>query len=154
MRVALGLTLLVGALLLAAAWQRDSLNSEDPGYVPGQEPENDDGWSHLILGEPSGAPALIVDPPPSPRTSPGENAPPESQAGIPTKPRAAIGFTLVVQEGDTLSHICSQFYEDRKGLSLKELIRLVAEHNGLSSVDAIRAGDPLVMPPLPGDQAP
>jgi nucleoid-associated protein YgaU len=153
MRVALVLTLLVGALLLAAAWQRHSSNPADQDHLPGQAPETDDGWSHLILGEPSGAPALVVDPPAN-RSPLPRNARPVPQADVPTPPEEAIGFTYKVQPGDTLSQICSRFYADRKGLSLTELVRRVADYNGLSSVDAIRQGDPLVLPPLPGDQAP
>ncbi len=153
MRVALVLTLLVGALLLAAAWQRES-GPEEQGPVPGQEPGADDGWSHLILGEPSGAPALAVDPPPAARTPLPGNGLPGPPAEVPPPPTEGIGFTYVVQPGDTLSQICSRFYEDRMGRSLAELSRLVAEHNGLPSVDAIRAGDLLDLPPLVGDRTP
>ena len=153
MRVALVLTLLVGALLLAAAWQRES-GPEEQGPVPGQEPGADDGWSHLILGEPSGAPALAVDSPPAARTPLPGNGLPGPPAEVPPPPTEGIGFTYVVQPGDTLSQICSRFYEDRMGHSLTELSRLVAEHNGLPSVDAIRAGDLLDLPPLLGDRTP
>lgn len=153
MRIALLLTLLVGALLLAAAWQRQSLSSADQEPFPARAPETDDGWSHLILGEPSGAPALVVDPPAN-RSRLQRNERPVPQADVTAPPEEAIGFTYVVQPGDTLSQICSRFYADRKELSLTELVRRVAEHNELSSVDAIRQGDSLVLPPLPGDQAP
>jgi hypothetical protein len=153
MRVALLLTLLVGALLLTAAWRRQS-NSAVQGFVPGQEPKADDGWSHLILGEPSGAPALVVDPPPAARTPIPRNGTPQPPPIVPLPHAEAIGFTYVVQPGDTLSQICGRFYEDRMGLSLTDLSHRVAEHNGLSSVNAIRAGDSLVLPPLTGDRTP
>ena len=153
MRVALLLTLLVGALLLTAAWRRQA-SPEEQGFVPGQEPKTDDGWSHLILGEPSGAPPLVVDPPPTARTPLPRDATPRPQVDVPPPLTEPVGFTYVVQPGDTLSQICSRFYEDRMGLSVRELSLQVAEHNGLSSVNAIRAGDPLVLPPLHRDRTP
>ena len=154
MRVALGLTLLLGALLLAAAWRGGSSSADDRTPVPGQEPEQHDGWSHLILGGPSGAQALEAQPvrgAANPPRDVHESAPDERDTEQPPDPGE---FTYQVQPGDSLSGICDRFYKNRRGVKLSELVRRVAERNGLTSADAIRAGSPLVLPPLRVDEAP
>ncbi|GEM_PF-1905983 len=152
MRIALALTLLVGISLLAAAWQRGTGLEQDWQAI--EPSEQGPGWKRLIMGEPSGAEPLIVNPRGRSMDPPQPGSDPEPQLDPISEPAGDDGFTYWVQPHDTLTQICSRYYTDRRGRSLNELAQLVADHNGLKSPDSIRAGNILVMPSIPSDDSP
>ena len=73
------------------------------------------------------------------RPTPPSAAPLAPKAEPKAKPAQA---THVVQPGENLGRICAQVY----GTSDKRLVEAVAKANGLTSPNAIRVGQTLVLP--------
>ena len=145
MRTLLGLLILGGLFLMAAAWQRNQTEElraersqrygipEDPA---GEEP----GWDTLVLGRPSGAQPI----PSAERQDPAwENwTDPDVATQSEAQPPVLQEYRYEVQSGDVLSRICAKHY----GTSRASLVNAVAHYNGLGSPDAIRAGKIILLP--------
>jgi len=145
MRTFLGLLILGGLFLMAAAWQRnqtEELRAErSQRYGIPQDPSRtEDGWDSLVLGRPSGAEPI----PSAEQLEPAwENwTDPDDDPGSDAPPPVSQEYRYEVQSGDVLSRICAKHY----GTSRASLVDAVAHYNGLSSPDAIRAGKILLLP--------
>ncbi|MFT7670698.1 MAG: hypothetical protein ACI8X5_003409 [Planctomycetota bacterium] len=126
--------------------ERESLRSI-PTDLEGREAS----WGELVIGRPSGAApielpenwqmepsgAQAVKQKPLLSESQVEEFDPEAQKELP-----ANDFEYIVPEGRVLSKICEEFY--RSGRS--PIPERVAEYNGLSSPDSLRAGFLLLLP--------
>jgi phage tail protein X len=159
MRALIGLLLLGGLFLIAASWQRGQTRSlreqrqQEHGLPePHQVTRGDLGadWSLLVLGSASGAEPI---PGSEPRPTPfeGDTGPVQPPAGGPEPPPStrqtdpapyAPDYRYEVQGGDFLGKICDRHY----GTSRPGLVDAVARYNGLTSPDAVRTGDTLVLP--------
>jgi hypothetical protein len=145
MRTLLGLLILGGLFLMAAAWQRNQTKElraqrsqrygipEDPS---GEKP----GWDSLVLGRPSGAQPI----PTAEQLGPAWESwtGPDDDIQGDARPPVQQEYRYEVQSGDVLSRICSQHYSTSRA----SLVKAVARYNGLSSPDAIRAGKILLLP--------
>jgi nucleoid-associated protein YgaU len=104
------------------------------------------GQAVLIVGNPSGAEA--VPRPAAPQPPP--ERPPSAAGGAAADPDRPVSdgplpeFELVVQPGQTLSGLAHLHYGEHG----RELLRALAQHNGLSDPDQLRAGAVLRLPPL------
>jgi hypothetical protein len=142
MRIVLGVLVLIG-LFLGAAWLRHSFTTEarsasERAWGSGELKlaPIEEGWGRAIVGVQSGvAPAA----PEEVRPTPPSAAPLAPKAEPKAKPAQA---THVVQPGENLGRICAQVY----GTSDKRLVEAVAKANGLTSPNAIRVGQTLVLP--------
>ena len=153
MRALLLLLLLAVAFAGAALWQdrqlgqlradrealaqvaEGRLGETDSGFVP-------EGWAVVTVGRPSGAGKIVIEPAPA---SIGEAAPPPNEAGGPPADWRALGdFELVVQTGQTLSGIAKTHYGTAGG----DLVRALAEYNGMDDPDRLRLGQDLSLPPI------
>lgn len=108
------------------------------------------GHAVLIVGNPSGAQALprtaAARPAPPPRRSAqtGTQPPVERDPDLPVRGEPLSEFRLEVQTGQTLSGIAHLHYGEHG----RELLRALAEHNGFSDPNALRAGAELRLPPI------
>lgn len=154
MRALIGLLVLGTLFIMAASWQKrmTSRLHDDRAQrynVADDSAANQEGWSRLILGRPSGAEPLIVPEPQPPAASyvrqPAAAAPPAPvEEPEPTPPqRFRKDQIYTVQPGEVLSRICQEHYTVRP---LPTLIERVATYNDLSSPDELRAGDELLLP--------
>lgn len=139
MRIVLGVLVLIG-LFLGAAWLRHSFTTEarsasERAWGSGELKlaPIEEGWGRAIVGVQSGvAPVAAEDVRPTPPA-----------AAPKTEPKAQPAqATHVVQPGENLGRICAQVY----GTSDKRLVEAVAKANGLTSPNAIRVGQTLVLP--------
>lgn len=143
MRIVLGVLVLIG-LFLGAAWLRHSFTTEarsasERAWGSGELKlaPIEEGWGRALVGVQSGvAPAAQEEVRAAPRVTPPPQQPQQA------KPAPAALPTHVVQAGENLGRICAQIY----GTSDKRLVQAVAKANGLSSPDAIRVGQTLVLP--------
>jgi hypothetical protein len=142
MRIVLGVLVLIG-LFLGAAWLRHSFTTEarsasERAWGSGELKlaPIEEGWGRAIVGVQSGvAPAAAEEVRPTPPAA----APLAPKTEPKPKPAQA---THVVQPGENLGRICAQVY----GTSDKRLVEAVAKANGLTSPNAIRVGQTLVLP--------
>lgn len=140
----LALALFLGSIGAFAVWntvQRSATTSaaerEDLGPLP---PD----WGAVWIGEPSGA-----DPLPSAERAGFREIPAEPtgrgrfvDSPEPAEPRDGV-FELRVQPGQVLSRICALRY----GTSNSDLVRRLAEYNGLDNPDDLKVGALLRLPP-------
>lgn len=143
MRIVLGVLVLIG-LFLGAAWLRHSFTTEarsasERAWGSGELKlaPIEEGWGRAIVGVQSGvAPAAAEEVRPTPPAAAPKTEPK-------TEPKAQPAqATHVVQPGENLGRICAQVY----GTSDKRLVEAVAKANGLTSPNAIRVGQTLVLP--------
>jgi hypothetical protein len=143
MRIVLGVLVLIG-LFLGAAWLRHSFTTEarsasERAWGSGELKlaPIEEGWGRAIVGVQSGvAPVAAEEVRPTPPAAAPKTEPKTEPE---TKPAQA---THVVQPGENLGRICAQVY----GTSDKRLVEAVAKANGLTSPNAIRVGQTLVLP--------
>jgi len=146
MRIVLGVLVLIG-LFLGAAWLRHSFTTEarsasERAWGSGELKlaPIEEGWGRAIVGVQSGvAPAAPEEVRPTPPAAAPLAPKPEPKPEPKPKPAQA---THVVQPGENLGRICAQVY----GTSDKRLVEAVAKANGLTSPNAIRVGQTLVLP--------
>jgi nucleoid-associated protein YgaU len=155
-RAALWIAVLVAAFVLAwriqERWSLERREERDAAYARPSETDAPlpDGFSRVVIGQPSGAPA--VEPPPGSRARTGSASSTHADGG--TDPRSGSAGDhaaqtgqvrrYVVVAGDSLSEICSVAY----GTARKDVVEAVARANGLTDPGAIRVGQHLVLPPL------
>lgn len=140
MRAALWIAVLLAAFVLAwriqDRWAAERRDERDAAYGIRSGSASDDGFGHVVVGEPSGAAPIVVTPPPA--------APRPANGAAPAPSGADRLRHHVVQSGESLSKICSAYY----GTARKDVVDAVARANGLSSPETVRAGQRLVLPPL------
>jgi len=138
----LGAALLLACFALALALLRRAEPAPAPAAAAPSS-ELPQGWGSVVLGAPAGAlpPAEGAQPQPAPAPAPSPAPPPAAPA--------AREFELVVSPGQSLSTICKEHY----GTASVALVAALARFNGLSSPDAVRAGQKLKLPPLETLQA-
>lgn len=146
MKLWLPLALLLVLFALASLWhsrrraelRAEGLRSWEPAadVTLASEPGADPGWSHLLVGRPSGAAPL--DPIEEPTLLP--TAPAANMA----QPDAPGLATHVVARGESLSVICQRHY----GTARPSVVRALARSNGLEDPNDLRAGHRLELPPL------
>lgn len=148
MRALLGILVLGGLFLAAAAWQRSHTRvlreqrRSEYGLPENVEQGRADGeWSLLVLGRPSGAPPLVDGSGPA-APGPGEGADDGAAAADAPEPEYAPDARYEVLSGDHLGGICQRHY----GTARPALVEAVARYNALASPDAIRAGSILLLP--------
>lgn len=149
MRALAGLLVLAVLFAMAAGWQHRTgkrlqrqRTNEHGG--PTLIAEQEEGWSRLVVGRPSGAEPIRVEPVP---VRPGTaSAPAASDSEV-----APVEAVYTVRSGDVLGRICQDFYRSAR----PRLVDAVAAHNGLSNADALRVGQVLRLPSvdalLPGE---
>jgi hypothetical protein len=143
MRIVLGVLVLIG-LFLGAAWLRHSFTTEarsasERAWGSGELKlaPIEEGWGRAIVGVQSGvAPAAAEEVRPTPPAAAPKTEPKTEPEAKPAQ------ATHVVQPGENLGRICAQVY----GTSDKRLVEAVAKANGLTSPNAIRVGQTLVLP--------
>ena len=143
MRIVLGVLVLIG-LFLGAAWLRHSYTTEarsasERAWGSGELKlaPIEEGWGRAIVGVQSGvAPAAAEEVRPTPPAAAPKTEPKTEPEAKPAQ------ATHVVQPGENLGRICAQVY----GTSDKRLVEAVAKANGLTSPNAIRVGQTLVLP--------
>lgn len=143
MRIVLGVLVLIG-LFLGAAWLRHSFTTEarsasERAWGSGELKlaPIEEGWGRAIVGVQSGvAPAAAAEVRPTPPAAAPKTEPKTEPEAKPAQ------ATHVVQPGENLGRICAQVY----GTSDKRLVEAVAKANGLTSPNAIRVGQTLVLP--------
>ncbi|MCP3918298.1 MAG: LysM peptidoglycan-binding domain-containing protein [bacterium] len=139
MRALLGLLVLGGIFVLAATWQdrRTAELRRQRAHrfgIPDAEAQVDDGWSTLVLGNPSGAEPL----------APLEAAPPEDTPDPDTwdPPAYQPDYRYVVAKNDVLGVICQRHYDSAR----KELVDAIAAYNELKNANDIGEGQVLLLP--------
>lgn len=144
MRAALWIAVLIAAFVLAwmiqERWADARREERDAAYARPSEVGTDlpEGFSRVVVGEPSGAAPVTPPSPPAPRA-----APDPGRGGSPSANGDRLRHHVVVK-GESLSKICAAFY----GTARKDVVEAVARANGLSNPEAVRAGQQLVLPPL------
>jgi len=129
-----GVLVLLGLLVAAVLMQRNLRSKAlEERHRAREVAQHEDGWSRVIVGNPSGAPLLGEGTP---------ELPPPVGATLPTPPPPR-DKTLVIEAGMSLSRICEEHYGSSKGGILEAL----ATYNGLESPSAIRVGQELLLPP-------
>lgn len=161
MRIILGVLFLL-ALFLAAATLRQRFTSSARSASERAWGESEtvlapveQGWGHALVGVQSGvAPAAPGEAPAmKPKDAAAETAvggeprkeaqPPAPARTAPTPaPAGKKAPSHVVAAGESLGRICAAHY----GTSERKLVEAVAKANGLSSPDAIKVGQTLVLP--------
>jgi hypothetical protein len=154
MRALLGLLLLGGLFLSAATWQgrtTDRLREQralEYGVPKDAESRRAGraGWSELVLGRPSGQPALpplaAPDPPSNAALAGGGAALGATTPNAETR-RYAPDFEYVVRPNDVLGVICQKHYGKGR---LSKIVPAVAAYNDLPTQDSIVAGKVLLLP--------
>jgi len=140
----LGLALFLGSVGAFAVWNTvaksetaSAAEREDLAPLPAD-------WGAVWIGEPSGA-----DPLPGPErmgfreidSDPARRERSTEDVGASDSPDGV--FEMRVQPGQVLSRICALRY----GTSNPELVRRLAEYNGLSDPDNVKVGALLRLPP-------
>lgn len=144
MRALLWISVLLATFVLAwmiqDRWAAERREERDAAYARPSDGGSDlpEGFTRVVVGEPSGAAPVVPPTPPVPR--PG-TASPRDTGGAAANDRLRHH---VVKPGDSLSKICAAFY----GTARKDVVDAVARANGLSKPEALRAGQQLVLPPL------
>lgn len=147
MRILVGLACLAGLFLLSSHWHRtrmQALRGEPPG--PGTalaaESGSRPGWGEVVVGLPSGAEPVFLEPPPRAREGARR---PEPQAGAAAaEPAPGLGdWELKVRSGDVLSRIVREHY----GRVSPDLERRLAQYNQITHPDKLRVGQTLRLPP-------
>lgn len=144
MRLLAGLLLLAALFAMAAGWQRragDHLRRQRANEHGGPEllAEQEQGWSRLVLGRPSGAePIPVPEPPPEPRAAVSAAASASPALAEPDEAR------YTVRSGDVLGRICQDYYRSAR----PAIVEALAAHNGLANADALRVGQILRLPSL------
>jgi len=128
------------------AEQRTVEAEQDARAHPTESGTLEAGRAVLVVGTPSGA-----DPVPRPQDpraqEPQPSGTPTAEASDPDRPLSGQPlpeFQLEVQPGQTLSGLAHLHYGEHGS----ELLEALAAHNGLASVDALRAGAILRLPPI------
>jgi len=157
MRALLGLLLLGGLFLSAATWQDRMSHQlrEQRARVHGvpedavRRAEVRAGWSELVLGRPSGRPALPAlreverELPPLADSLSEEDSARAAPPGTNDRARYSPDFEYVVRPNDTLGTICQKHYgKGRLGV----IVPAVARYNDLAKPDAIGVGRVLLLP--------
>lgn len=144
------------AVLVQERWRARLMLERDLGRSqPALASGLGEDWSTLLIGGPSGVEPLAFPEKgwasPVDSTEMAQDALPLSAEAEITGPAAeaselereyAPDFVYRVQQKDTLGKICEQHY----GTSKQSLVEAVALYNGLTSVNAIRAGALLYLP--------
>ena len=134
MKFGVGVLVLLGLLVAAVLMQRNLRSKAlEERHRAREAAQHEDGWSRVIVGNPSGAPLLGEGTP---------ELPPPVGATLPTPPPPR-DKTLVIETGMSLSRICEEHYGSSKG----GLLEALAAYNGLESPSAIRVGQELLLPP-------
>jgi nucleoid-associated protein YgaU len=152
-RAAIWIGVLVAAFVLAwqiqDRWAEGRRAERDAAYARAGASGEDlpGGFGRVVVGAPSGAPAIEGQRPPAGPPRPREGTGPAKPGPAPA-PGAQAAFDRlrrhVVRRGDSISEICTQFY----GTAREDVVEAVARVNGLSNPGAIREGQELVLPPL------
>ena len=140
MRALAGVLLLAALFAMAAGWQRRTAErlrrqrtSEHGG--PALLAEHEAGWSRLVLGRPSGADPIRVEPGPRGQAVAASTARPAA-ADVPSE------FEYTVRSGDVLGRICRDVYRSAR----PGVVDALARYNGLADADALRVGQVLRLP--------
>ncbi|MBI5435479.1 MAG: LysM peptidoglycan-binding domain-containing protein [Planctomycetes bacterium] len=155
MRIVILLLALVCAFGAAALWQQGRVadhkerQNEARRIAAGQAAKTEvgvmpDGWGVVLVGKPAGDEPAVEPRADSsgPITEPGPGAPTPPTPRPRADPAEPADFELVVQPGASLSKLAAAHY----GTSKKELVDALAHYNGLSSADALQAGQKLRLP--------
>jgi hypothetical protein len=173
-KLLIGVLSLLAAFAAAALWQsrwhaeaeaqREALRAGAPSSIEIAPQGEAPGWGRVIIGRPSGvdpvergvlaaesrgdasSPPRVAPDTKMPNRAPPAALPPVS-APPPLVPLQRAGATeskIVVAPGQSLSTIC----QSRYGTSRPEVVQALARYNGLKDVNALRAGDTLLVPPL------
>jgi hypothetical protein len=160
-RILLGIAALVLVFGLSTLWHRSELRrlhaGSSSGAVHAAPPrEHAPGWGEVIVGRPSGAEPVFVEPAAPPLSAarrlrpPGRGAGDSADGEVPAKTlpdgnerKHPRDWELEVRDGDVLSRIVRVHY----GRVSPELEQRLAEYNGLSSPDKLRVGQTLYLPP-------
>ncbi len=130
---------------------RDGRGLQAGGEVPASLEQREGTWRKLTIGRPSGAEPLdlelwlpepewpVEQPLPQPEGEQLSGAQPSPGARA---PQVAQDFVYEVPAGRVLSKICEEFY----GTGRAPIPEFVATYNGMSSPDALRAGQTLLLP--------
>lgn len=128
------------------AEQRAVEAEQDARAHPTESGTLEAGRAVLVVGNPSGA-----DPVPRPQEAREPESPrAEGPTAVSSDPDSPLTreplpeFQLEVQPGQTLSGLAHLHYGEHGS----ELLEALAAHNGLASVDALRAGAILRLPPI------
>jgi|1048.fasta_scaffold12670_2 hypothetical protein len=145
MRIVLGVLILIG-LFIGASWLRhrfttDARSASERAWGSGELKlaPIEEGWGRALVGVQSGVAPAALEEVRAAQQAPNAPTPPAPQPQRQPKP---VQATHVVQAGENLGRICAQVY----GTSDKRLVEAVAKANGLTSPNAIRAGQTLVLP--------
>ena len=150
MRALIGLLILGSLFVMAASWQNRTTSQlrdrRAQRYgIPSDSIASPAGWSRLVLGRPSGAePLALPELPPDFRPADDVNDGPTDPVPGPDMPALIpADFAYTVHSNDVLGTICQKHYDVRP---LARVVRAVATYNDLSSQDAIRSGDVILLP--------
>jgi nucleoid-associated protein YgaU len=149
-RILLGWLLLISLAALAGLVQSrftESVRAEREEILRarGARTGPDDGWSQVIVGEPSGAEAADIEwypqpEPAAPQTDPEfeEGAPPELATEADERT-----WQVRISSGMVLSKLCAEAY----GRGTPQIVAAVARYNGLDDADHLAVGDVILLPP-------
>ena len=152
MRIFLGIAVLIGVFAVSSLWHRSALDDmRNPAPLDGEvlaaRPRDlPPGWGEVVIGAPSGAEAVFLEPPPRPERF----ARRDEEVAIEDFEILEDGesevelqdWELIVGSGDVLSRIVRKHY----GRVSPELEDLLARYNGLSSPDKLEVGQVLRLP--------
>jgi hypothetical protein len=156
-RILLGIAALLLVFGLSTLWHRSEMRrmhaGSSTGEVQAASPrEHAPGWGEVIVGRPSGAEPVLVEPAAPPLSAARRLRPPGrgTEGELPAEPppegddrKDPRDWELEVRDGDVLSRIVRVHY----GRVSPELEQRLAEYNGLSSPDKLRVGQTLYLPP-------
>ena len=150
MRALIGLLVLGSLFVMAASWQNRTTSQlrdrRAQRYgIPSDSIASPEGWSRLVLGRPSGAePLALPELPPDFRPVDDDSGARTAQElPSPNPMLIPADFSYTVKSNDVLGTICQKHYDVRP---LARVVRAVATYNDLSSQDAIRSGDVILLP--------
>lgn len=170
MRALLGISVLLLFCGAAALWQTRTFRElrrertaaaaraagrplpADATAVPGGAGDLEPGWGVVVVGRPSGAPAVAapatLDEPTSGRETPAAaldvGAVQAEIDWIKARSGTLGDFVLQVRSGQTLS----QIFQDHYGSYEPALVKALARYNGLSDEHKLRVGSELHLPDL------
>jgi len=150
MRIVLWILLLLGLAFVVSRYHArflsDAREERDTRRREFQSNEAlPDGYGHAIVGQKSGAPLIenatpVPTPPPRRIVTATPPKPTDGGGGQPTQGTV----THVVASGESLGKICAAHY----GTGRSDVVAAVAVFNKIASVDAIREGQKIALPPL------
>jgi nucleoid-associated protein YgaU len=147
MRILLGIGILVAIFGLSTAWHRSEIRElRNPGGVHEREARAAEprtlppGWGEVILGAPSGAEPVFLEPMRPPADAPATGSP---DAAVFEAPLSVEDWELPIRQGDVLSRIVRVHY----GRVSPDLEKRLARYNGLESPDKLVVGEILYLPP-------